>query len=389
MDSGGLNNWKKKFEDTPDRRGTSSLKWGKYDGLDILPLWIADMDFKSPPEVIDAAIQASEFGNFGYAGCPLSLYKAVSERVKLLYDWEIKKSWIIWLPGMGCALNVSCRIFEKKRAQVISQVPIYPPFLSAPQNFGLSSVRVPMRCKNNRFSFDFQALEDLHTKPGDLFMLCHPHNPVGTAFTKNELSLFSDWILARDLYVCSDEIHCDLLLESNLSHFPLASISPEIAARTITLMAPSKTFNLPGFGCSYAIISDAPLRSKFKKSMHGIVPEPPAMGFALTEAAYLHGEPWRRDLLDYLVLNRELAMKRIAHIPFLIPYSPQATYLLWIDARDVPTPDPHSYFEKNGVGLSDGKDFGAPGFLRLNLGCSHKLLSQALDRMEKACYSFD
>ncbi len=383
-----MSNWKSKFEDTPDRRGTSSLKWGKYEGLDILPMWVADMDFKSPPEVVQAAVEASEFGNFGYSTCPASLVEIVVERTKLLYNWEIKPSWIIWLPGLVCALNACCRTFEKQCSQIITQVPIYPPFLSAPANFGLSCLRVEMECRNNRFCFDFEALNNLQTQPGDLFMLCHPHNPVGTAFSKDELVLFFEWINARDLYVCSDEIHCDLLLEPNFRHHPFAAVSPEASSRTITLMAPSKTFNLPGFGCSFAIISDARLRNRFRKSISGIVPDPPAMGFIMAEAAYRFGESWRKDLLHYILLNRNLAMERIAQNPYLTAFYPQATYLLWIDARKIPVSNPHAYFEKNGVGLSDGKDFGAPGFLRLNLGCSQELLSRALDRIEQACNSF-
>lgn len=216
-------------------------------------------------------------------------------------------------------------------------------------------------------------------------MLCHPHNPVGTAYTEAELYRFSEWIVSRKLYLCSDEIHCDLILDSESKHFPIASISPELAKRCITLMAPSKTFNLPGFGCSFAIISEPQLRVKFKQACQGIVPEPPAMGFALAEAAYRHGEPWRQELLKYLTQNRDDACNGLSRMPFLVPYSPQATYLLWIDARELPVDNPHKYFEENGVGLSDGKDFGAPGFLRLNLGCSNQLLHEALQRMNKAC----
>lgn len=373
------------FESIPDRRNTHSLKWGKYDGSDIIPLWVADMDFKSPPEVINAAVKAAEFGNFGYSHTPHTLVDILLQRFKDIYHWEIQKNWIIWLPGMVCGLNVCCRALEKDSSRVFTQVPIYPPFLSAPGNFGLSSKKIPMKLENHRFSFDFDALEMLDTSPGDLFMLCHPHNPVGTAYTRGELLQFSEWIVSRNLYLCSDEIHCDLILDSESKHFPIANISPELAKRTITLMAPSKTFNLPGFGCSFAIISETRLRVKFKQACLGIVPDPPAMGFVLAEAAYRHGEPWRQELLQYLTQNRDDAFKELSRMPFLVPYSPQATYLLWIDARELPVDNPHKYFEENGVGLSDGKEFGSPGFLRLNLGCSNQLLQEALERMNKAC----
>ena len=226
---------------------------------------------------------------------------------------------------------------------------------------------------------------DLPTQSSDLFMLCHPHNPVGTVFNREELDRFAQWTLERDLYVCSDEIHCDLLLEPGLEHIPLASIGPEIADRTITLMAPSKTFNLPGFGCSFAIISNGELRRKFKKAISGIVPDPPAMGFTLAETAYRTGEPWRLELLGYLKGNRDFALEELGRITGLTAYPPEATYLMWIDARELPVENAHSFFEKAGVGLSDGKDFGSPGFLRMNLGCSRDLLVQALERMTVAC----
>ena len=350
-------------------------------------MWVADMDFRSPPEVVAAAIKASEFGNFGYSTVPPSLVEIVQKRSLSLYNWEIKPNWIYWLPGMVCGLNACCRALQQDASQVFTQVPIYPPFLSAPSHFQLPLTKIPMKLVNHRFTFDFAALDALDTKPGDLFMLCHPHNPVGTAFTKDELIRFSDWIIARDLFLCSDEIHCDLILDSSLSHFPIATLSPEIAQRSITLMAPSKTFNIPGFGCSFAIISDTNLRVKFKEACRGIVPDPAAMGFTLAEAAYKHGEPWRKELLSYLATNRDIAFEKLSGMPYLDPFRPEATYLLWIDARSLPVENPHQFFEKAGVGLSDGKDFGAPGYLRLNLGCTRSLLEKALDRMQNACNS--
>ncbi|MEK9633005.1 MAG: aminotransferase class I/II-fold pyridoxal phosphate-dependent enzyme, partial [Opitutae bacterium] len=274
------------FEDIPDRRDTNSLKWGKYSGRDVIPLWVADMDFKSPPGVVERAAAEADFGHSGSAKSPACLVEVISEGCKDLYGWEIESSWIVWLPGMVCALNVSCRVFEKESSQVFTQTPVYPPFLSAPGNFDLPCTRVPMVLDQGRFGIDFDALVALPSNPSDLFMLCHPHNPVGSAFTKEELAKFAEWACRKDLYVCSDEIHCDLLLEPGLKHTPLASLGAEVADRSITLMAPSKTYNLPGFGCSYAIISNGKLRSRFKKAMAGIVPDPPAMGFALAESGW-------------------------------------------------------------------------------------------------------
>ena len=375
------------FDDCPDRKDRPSLKWGKYSGRDILPLWVADMDFRAPPAVVDTARKEAEFGNYGYAKCHPELTEAVLEYSNRLYDWKIDPNWIVWLPGMVCALNVCCRMQQDSASQVLTHVPVYPPFLSAPGNFDLTCTQLPLILQGNSFSMDFELMEKTPTQPGDLFLLCHPHNPVGTAFNNEELERFSRWAEERELLVCSDEIHCDLLLEPNLKHLPLANLNPKIAGHTITLMAPSKTYNLPGFGCSFAVISNPDIRLRFKKAMAGIVPDPPAMGFRLAEIAYRNGEEWRQELLKYLRKNRDFALERLNKMKGLTPYSPEATYLLWIDARELKAENPHRFFEEHGVGLSDGSDFGSPGFLRLNLGCSKSLLGQALDRMERACSS--
>ena len=377
--------YKSEFDNPPSRIGKCSLKWGKYENKDIIPLWVADMDFKSPPSVLEQAKASYVHGNFGYGLPPAQLIDRILKRSQELYEWRIDPAWIVWLPGMVCALNVTCRSLLKESSQAIIQTPIYPPFLTASKNFDLPLTKVPLLLKENRFTIDFKALENLSTNPGDLFMLCHPHNPVGTLFRENELRDLIEWLVQRELYLCSDEIHCDLVLEKELKHLPPASLDERISSKSITLMAPSKTFNIAGFGCSFAVISEPALRARFKKAMRGIVPDPPAMGFLLAEAAYSGGEQWRLELIDYLKANRELAMNRLGKMEGLLPYSPEATYLLWIDARSLPVDNPHLYFEENGVGLSDGKDFDAPGFLRLNLGCSRKLLVKALDRMQVAC----
>lgn len=343
------------------------------------------MDFRAPPAVIDAAREEVEFGNFGYAKAHSGLNESVINHCASFYDWKIDPSWIVWLPGMVCALNVCCRMQQDLANQAITHIPVYPPFLTAPGNFGLKCTQLPLKLEKNRFSMDFGLMENTPTQPGDLFLLCHPHNPVGTAFEREELEWFFNWAKERELIVCSDEIHCDLLLDPELKHLPLGNLNSETADFTITLMAPSKTYNLPGFGCSFGIIPNPQLRARFKKAMDGIVPDPAAMGLRLAEIAYRDGEEWRQLLLGYLRSNRDFATSRLQKISGLVPYPPVATYLMWIDARQLPVDQPQLFFEKNGVGLSDGRDFGAPGYLRLNLGCSRNLLEKALDRMERAC----
>ena len=372
------------FDEVPDRRGRHSLKWGKYEGRDILPLWVADMDYCGPPEVIEVAKDHAEFGHFGYGKPSPALAELIIDRMDKFHDWRIQPNWLVWLPGMVCGFNVAIRAIGNEGDEVLSNIPVYPPFLTAPGNFGQNLVGVPMSIERDRHTIDFDALETAVSPRSKTFLFCHPHNPVGTQFTHAELERFAEFCLRHDLIVCSDEIHCDLLLDEGSTHIPLAAISSEIADKTITLMAPSKTFNLPGFGCSFAIISNPELRLRYKKACAGIVPDPPAMGFTLAEAAYRHGEPWRQRLLHYLRANRDLALSRLGAISGLSAFPVSATYLLWIDARGLAVENPQKFFEEAGVGLSDGADFGSPGFLRLNLGCTRALLEQALDRMEQA-----
>ena len=374
----------KLFDEVPNRIGKSSLKWSKYKNFDIIPLWVADMDFRSPSPVIQLAREISDDGNFGYGICPPALSETVINRLNDFYDWSVERNSIIWLPGMVCGLNIACRSLADEATQVITNTPVYPPFLSSPGNSGLPCTRIPMIVKEGRFTIDFDALYNLETSPNDLFMLCHPHNPVGTNFSRQELENLSEYIIERELFICSDEIHCDLILEESLSHIPFASLSDEIADRTITLMAPSKTFNLAGFGCSFAIISNAGLRKRFKNAMRGIVPDPPAMGFRLAEVAYRECEEWRIRLLHYLRSNRDFVFKELLLLDGLIPYSPESTYLMWIDATELKVDCPHAFFENAGVGLSNGADFAGPGFLRLNLGSSFNLLESAIARMKSA-----
>ena len=209
--------------------GTCSLKWGKYEDSDVIPLWVADMDFKSPPAVLEQARVSAEHGNFGYGRPPATLIEKIVKRSEDLYNWVIDPSWVIWLPGMVCALNVVCRALLEESSQAIIQTPIYPPFLSASKNFDMPLTKVPLILRGDRFSIDFDALAELETKPGDLFMLCHPHNPVGTLFNENELNLLTEWLLERSLYLCSDEIHCCLLYTSPSPRDGLLSRMPSSA----------------------------------------------------------------------------------------------------------------------------------------------------------------
>ncbi|UCD80647.1 MAG: PatB family C-S lyase [Desulfobacterales bacterium] len=376
----------KRFDfDTPvERAGTASLKWEKYKGRDIIPLWVADMDFRSPPAVIRALKKRVDYGVFGYTVAPDELKEVVTAMLESKYAWKVQPEWLVWLPGMVTGLNVACRAVGEDGDDVMTAVPVYPPFLTAPGHFRRSLIKVPLKEDNNRWQFDFDRLEQSITDKTRLFILCNPHNPVGRVYKREELAALAAVCRKHDIVICSDEIHCDLILDRKKRHIPTATLDPEVASRTITLMAPSKTYNLPGLGCAFAVISEKALRRKFKKAMAGIVPEVNAMGYTAARAAFEDCADWQAALLDYLRGNRDAVKRAVARMPHLSMAPVEATYLAWIDVREAGLKNPSAFFEDAGVVLQDGIEFDGAGFLRLNFGCPRSLLETALNRMAAA-----
>ncbi len=371
------------FDQIIDRRPSGSLKWQLYQGRDILPMWLADMDFASPPEVVEALRQRVDHGIFGYTVPPQALVDTVIERIHRLYGWSIEAHWLVWLPGTVVALNLACRAVGRAGDQVIVFTPIYPPFLTAPHFSDRDLVKVPLIHDKGHYVIDYDRFEAALTERRKLLLFCNPHNPVGRAFDRKELERLTEIGARHDLVICSDEIHGDLILDHK-PHLPLAALNEHTAARTITLLSPSKTFNLPGLNCAFAVIPDESLRRSFTRVRRGIVPYVNVMGFAGAQAAYQYGEPWHRALLHYLRANRDLVQETAKHTPGLSLDHIEATYLAWIDARQLHVENPATFFEDAGVGLSNGADFDAPGFVRLNFGCPRCLLQQALDRIRQA-----
>lgn len=366
-----------------------STRWRKYAGRDVIPLWVADMDFAAPPEVVSTLQERIASGLFGYGEPWPSLVESVVEHCVREYDWAIRPDWLVWLPGLVSGLHVACRSVGESGDGVFTATPVYPPFLSSPVESGRRLLTLPLVRTESGWGWDFAAA-DAVMKAAKLFLLCHPHNPVGRAWGEDELWQLAALAEKHDLVVCSDEIHCDLTLNGN-RHRPFAMLSPEIAARTITLMAPSKTFNLAGLGCAFAIIPNPRLRRAFLATAHGIVPHPNVLGLAACEAAFRHGGGWRRQLLDTLRGNAACVEQAIDKLPGLAMERVEATFLAWIDCRELGVEHPAQLFEKAGVGLSDGIAFG-PGqayaqYVRLNFGTPRALLDAALERIAKACAS--
>ena len=364
-----------------ERKNTASMKWDKYKDRDIIPLWVADMDFCSPPAVIEALQQRIAHGVFGYTVAPESLTTVVIEKLAVDFNWSIQPEWLVWLPGLVTGFNVACRAVGEDNDDVMTAVPVYPHFLTAPQNSRRRLIKVPLQETDNHWRFDFNRLEKAITPSTRLFLLCNPHNPVGRVFSRDELTTLLGICEKHDMVICSDEIHCELILDIDKTHHPTATLDADVAERTITLMSPSKTFNLPGLGCAFAVISEKKLRRCFVKATAGIVPHVNALGYTAAEAAYRDCADWHAALLEYLRGNRDKAARAISDIPRLSMAPVEATYLAWIDVRSAGLADPVRFFEDAGVGLQDGIEFGASGFVRLNFGCPRPLLKTALDRM--------
>ena len=400
------------FTTHPDRLPWSATKWEKYRGQDIIPLWIADMDFPVAPEIQQAVAAHVAHGNYGYTSVPRDLAACLIADHQNRYDWAVKPEWIVWLPGLVLGINLAVKTCCAPNEKAISFSPIYPPFLSAPGLQGRSLVDIPLKPTNaeaTAFAIDFDALELAmrpatngrshaeHAEHGDsqeaaatrLLLLCHPHNPIGRLFTRQELDQLAAFCERHDLYVCSDEVHCDLILDGKTPHTPFAKVmaerSPALLKRTITLHGPGKTYNIAGLGIAWAIIPDADLRRRFRAAMQKLVPETCCFGFTALQAAFKNGEPWRQALLAQLRQIRDAVSAALDRMG--LPHThPEVTCLTWIDARALAARvgNAASFFEQHGVGLSDGADFGRPGFLRLNFATPPDLLDEALRRMREA-----
>jgi cystathionine beta-lyase len=376
------------FDTVPNRLGTDSQKWQKYAGRDILPLWVADMDFKSPPAIIEALHRRVEHGIFGYARPVKSTVDAVVTAMHGRYGWTIDPAWIVWLPGLVVGLNITAQAFAEAGDEVLTLTPVYPPFMSAPKNSARASVGVPFVLEAGHWTVDWAALERAVTPRTKLFYLCNPHNPLARVWRRDELVRLGEFCVRHNLVLCSDEIHCDLILDPALPHIPTGTLGDDIARRTVTLMAPSKTYNVPGLGTSFAIIPDSTLRARFVRATAGVVAEVTALGFTACEAAYRDSEPWRQALLAYLRGNRDFLLDFVAReLPGVKVEAPiEATYLAWLNVSALKLADPIAHFEQHGVGLSDGAFFGAPKgtHVRINLGCPRPTLAEALRRMKVA-----
>jgi len=371
------------FDSPVERRGTWSTRWERYPG-DVIPLWVADTDFRAPPAVLEAMRRRIEHGVFGYSMNPQSLREAVVERMHRLHSWRVEPDWIVFVSGVVPGLHLAARHLARPGEHALVPRPVYHHLRLGPERAGRPFAEVPLVLIRGRWVWDEDALAASVRPDTRLLFLCNPQNPGGTIFTREELGRLAAFAEKHGLVICSDEIHADILLDEGKPHVPIASLSREASRRTVTLVSPNKAFGFPGAGCAFAIIEDAGLRRAFASDHHATVHDASVFGYEAALAAYRECDDWLQAQLAYLRGNRNLVEERVSGIAGLNLAHVEATYLAWIDASGLGVADPHEHFLRHGVAMSPGAQFGDARFVRLNFGTRRALLEKALERISSA-----
>ena len=376
------------FDQILNRRITDSVKWRAFDE-DVLPLWVADMDFVSPQPVIDALQARIKHGVFGYAIDLPELKQAVLDWLVERYGWKVLPEDVLFVPGVVTGFNLASHALAQPNGTVLVQTPIYPPMLYAAKHAGMLCQEQELtQDADGSYIFDVDAFDAVVNEETRMFLLCNPHNPTGRVFKRTELEQMAQTCLRRGVVLCSDEIHCDLVFSEH-KHIPIAALDAEIAQNTITLMAPSKTFNIAGLDFSVAIIQNPTLRQQYEKARRGVVGSPNLLGRTAALAAYREGGEWLAQVMAYMQKNRDFVFDFVHdNLPQIKMARPEGTYLAWLDCRPLKVEDsPAQFFQKEArVALNDGAHFGkgGEGFVRLNFGCPRATLEDALNRMKQA-----
>ena len=366
------------------RRGTGCIKYDRKPELD--PFWVADMDFASAPAILEALHQRVDHGIFGYAQPHAGLNEAVIAYLRERRGADVPLEQIIHLGGLVPALSLAARAFCQAGDAVMTCTPVYPPFIGVHHDAHVSLITVDHVLTDGRWSFDWQAMENAVTPQTKVFLLCNPQNPLGRVFSAAEVEKLAVFCETHGLVLVSDEIHCDLIFdESATPHFSALNLPESLAKRCITLLAPSKTWNIAGLGYAFAVIPDDGIRRKFAAVRGHTLSEISALSYFAAEAAYRSGEPWRQELIAYLKANRDTLVEFInTRCPGLSVAPGEATYLAWIDARGMGVENPARHFEQTaGLFLSDGAYFGWPGRVRFNFGCPRARMLEGLGKMAR------
>lgn len=383
-----------RFNEATDREGTNSVKWDlrkeTFGREDIIPMWVADMDFPTPQFITDAIRKRTDHEVLGYTYRSERYFNSIVSWLQRRHQWKVDPEWIVFCPGVVPALNVATLAFTNPGDSIIIQPPVYPPFFGAVTGHGRKLIYNTLIKHKERYLIDFPGLRKCITQDTRMLILSHPHNPVGRAWNMCELRQLLEICIENKIILVSDEIHADLVLPGS-HHMPAASVSPEALENTVTCIAPSKTFNIAGLSTSSVIIADEQLRKKFTDTVDKLhIGNGNIFGNEASVAAYTYGDEWLEDLLDYIMENVELTVNFLhENIPLIKPVVPEATYMIWLDCSEMKMTGPELsdfFINEARVGLNDGTSFGpgGEGFMRINLACNRKLLNEALIRIESA-----
>ena len=370
----------KDFDNPVNREDTWSTRWDLYEDKDIIPLWVADMDFKSPKIVQDAFQKRINHGIYGYTEIPDELNNEIISLYKKR-NWAIEKDWIVWLPGLETAIHQIYQLIMDTQSVIIPK-PIYPPFLNAAKYSSKKIIFHDLKEVDGRLVYDIEKLS-IEAEDNSWLMFLNPHNPGGTIFSKEELSDLAELVIKKNIHIFSDEIHSDFILEPDDKHMNIAKLEG-MKERVITLDSLSKTFNIAGLNCAYAIIPNSSLRRQFQNLFRGQIPPPNLFGLIATLVCLQDGDSWKADLMQYLKTNKDFLIREFKNRKDVHFIEPRGTYLFWFKVLNTDCDDLKKHFEAFGVGLSNGKDFGKPGWMRLNFGTNLELLSKAVKRMHQA-----
>ncbi len=381
------------FDEKVDRSGTYSVKYDsrkeKFGSDDVLPLWVADMDLPSPECVTNALVKRAQHPVYGYTIYPERFFEAIAGWMQKAHGWSIEKESIVAIPGVVPALNLLVTSLSEPGDGVLSQPPVYHPFFRLGKNHGQKLLQNPLKFENGRYEIDFDDFEK-KAKEAKLFVLCSPHNPVGRVWEKRELEKIARICLENGVTIISDEVHADIVYKP-FKHTPIAKLSKEISHITVTLNAPSKTFNIAGLNTAYAIIENDSLRRRFESELKRYdLTMGNLFGIEALMAAYGEGEGWLKELLGYLEQNIEFVTRSLEReVASIKAIAPQATYLMWLDCRELGLDDKELeefFVKKAKLGLNSGVSFGegGSGFMRLNIGCTKETLSEAIKRLKRA-----
>lgn len=364
--------------------GQDNLKWNACKNADTIPMWVADMHFKTPQVIIDAVKDRISLAHCGYTVPPKAAIKAVIDYQKRVNNLEVQAEWIVFTPGVVPAITISARTFTEPDQEIIIFSPYYPPFFLAPQNVQRKVTVVQQKHDQKQWTIDFEAFEAAITQKTKLVIISNPSNPVGRVWTSEELNQLLDLCEKYNLTLLSDEIHADLILNEECEHLSTLALRNNAHEYTITATSPSKTYNIAGFTCAYVIIPNEKLRTQFIKQRIGLISEINVVGYAALIAAYNNGEEWRQELIKQLRTNALIVENFFNNFPQLKTWHVDATFLAWIDISKLKISNPVEYFESYGVKISSGYDFGMPGYIRISFACPEHILLEALERMRRA-----